>query len=78
MPSIIKRTDATMPLAEWVNYARGTRGLRTFAAQTELSIGHLSLLETGKLKNPELKTLAKIARASEGRCNAPVLSINAP
>lgn len=64
------------PLAEWVNYARGTRGLRQFVVVTGLSIGQLSKLETGEGANPKWDTLLRIAAASQGRCNLPVLTIN--
>lgn len=56
-------------LADWCRTARGSRSLRDFSdACGGLSIGLLSGIETGKLENPELRTVAAIAGASEGRC----------
>lgn len=63
-------------LSAWVRYARGARDIRTFSIASSVGIGQISQLETRKSANPEWDTLQRIASASEGRCNPPVLTID--
>lgn len=68
-------TKKSLSIPQWVGVARGTRGIKEFAAASGLSTGQISQLENGKVQNPSWETLCVIARASQGRCGKPCLPV---